>query len=54
VAKAKNAKQVKTFLGVANYYGRFLERYSQRSAPLRELTAKDKLFVWGGQTRKGI
>ena len=46
--KPKNAKQVKSFLGIANYYRRFLERYSQRSAPLRELTAK------GGQTRKGI
>ena len=51
--KPKNAKQVKSFLGVANYYRRFLERYSQRSAPLRELTAKDKLCL-GGQTRKGI
>jgi len=53
--KPKNAKQVKSFLGVANYYRRFLERYSQRSAPLRELTAKERTnFLFGGQTRKGI
>jgi len=34
-------------LGATNYYRRFLERYSQRSAALRELTAKDKPFNWG-------
>jgi len=52
--KPKNAKQVKSFLGVANYYRRFLERFSQRSAPLRELTAKDKLFVWGDRQEKAF
>jgi len=45
--RPKNAKQVKSFLGVTNYYRRFLARYSQRSAALRELTAKDKPFDWG-------
>jgi len=39
-----NAKQVKSFLGVTNYYRRFLARYSQRSAASRELTSKDKPF----------
>ena len=38
----ESAKQVKSFLGVANYYRRFVKSYAQRSAPLRELTAKDK------------
>jgi len=45
--RPKNAKQVKSFLEVSNYYRRFIERYSQRSAALRELTAKDKPFNWG-------
>jgi len=45
--KPKTPKQVKSFLGVSNYYRRFIEGYSQRSAPLRELISKDKHFVWG-------
>jgi len=47
--RPKNAKQVKSFLGVTSYYKRFLERYSQRSAALRELTAKDKPYNWGDE-----
>jgi len=38
---------VKSFLGVASYYRRFIARFSQISAPLRELIAKDKTFIWG-------
>jgi len=45
--RPKNAKEVKSFLGVTNYYKRFLERYSQRSAALRELPTKDIPFNWG-------
>jgi len=47
--RPKNAKQVKSFLGVSNYYRRFIKRYSQRSAALRELTAEDKPFNWGNK-----
>jgi len=43
----KTSKQVKSFLGVASYYRRFIERFSQISAPLRELMSKDKTFTWG-------
>ena len=43
----KTSKQVKSFLGVASYYRRFIARFSQISAPLRELIAKDKAFIWG-------
>ena len=42
----KTSKQVKSFLGVASYYRRFIARFSQISAPLRELIAKDKTFIW--------
>ena len=30
-----------------NFYRRFIPRYSQRSAPLRNLLAKDVTFEWG-------
>ena len=42
----KNVKQTKSFLGVCNYYRKYIFNYSIRSAPLRELTAKDVPFVW--------
>jgi len=45
--RPKNAKLARSFLGVTNYYKSFLERYSQRSAALRKLTAKDIPFNWG-------
>jgi len=50
----KSAKQVKSFLGLGNYYRRFVPSFAQRSAPLRELTAKDKPFVWGEEQQKSF
>ena len=43
----KTVKQVRSFLGMVNFYKRFVNRYSQRSAPLRSLLAKDAPFQWG-------
>jgi len=43
----KTVKQVRSFLGMVNFYKRFVNRYSQRSAPLRNLLAKDVPFQWG-------
>ena len=42
----RNARQVKTFLGISSYFRRVIRNYSQRSAALRELLAKDKKFEW--------
>ena len=41
-----NAREVKKFLGIANYFRRLIKNYSKRSAPLRELLAKDRTFTW--------
>ena len=50
----KSAKQVKSFLCVANYYRRFVQSFAQRSASLRELTAKDKPCVWEEEEQKSF
>jgi len=50
----KTTKQVKSFLGTTNYYLLYLKGYAQRSAALRELTAKDKPFVWGEAQEKSF
>ena len=45
--RPQNQKQIKSFLGVTGFYRRHVPNYSLRSAPLRDLLAKDKPFVWG-------
>jgi len=44
--RPKNVKGIKKFLGIANYFRRLIMNYIKRSAPLRELLAKDTPFNW--------
>jgi len=39
-------REVQSFLGFANFYRRFIERYSQTAHALTELTHKDRPFAW--------
>ena len=39
--------QVRSFLGLAGFYGRFVKDFGSIAAPLNELTKKDVPFVWG-------
>ena len=40
-------KDVRLFLGFANYYHRFVPRYTEVAAPLTYLTMKDVEITWG-------
>jgi hypothetical protein len=42
----KNVKDVQCFLGFANFYRRFIEKYSFLCQPLFNLLRKDTLFNW--------
>lgn len=42
----KNAKQVKSFMGVCGYYRRFVNNFAEISRPLIDLTKKNTRFVW--------
>lgn len=42
----QNAKDVLSFLGLANFYRRFVKNFSQIAAPLTALTGKDVPFKW--------
>ena len=41
-----NISEVKTFMGMVNFYRRFLPNLSRISAPINNLTKKDTPFIW--------
>jgi len=48
----KSVTEVKSFLGLAGYYRRFIEGFSKLALPLTQLTCKGKAFVWDAKVRK--
>ena len=42
----KNAQQLRSYLGIANYYRRLVEKFSMKTANLRSLLKRDAKFVW--------
>lgn len=43
----KNAEEVRSFIGLVNYVGRFIPNIATISEPLRQLTKKGARFEWG-------
>jgi hypothetical protein len=41
-----SVSDIRSFLGLAGYYWRFIERFSKISKPMTELLEKDKQFEW--------
>jgi len=54
MADSEHPRRVKSFLGVAKYYRKFIPAYSQRSAALRQLISKNKHFHWGLEQEKSF
>jgi hypothetical protein len=44
--RPRNVTEVRSFLGLAGYYRRFIKSFSQIALPLTRLTRKDTPFVW--------
>jgi hypothetical protein len=42
----QNVSDIRSFLGLAGYYKRFIEGFSKISKPMTELLAKGKTFEW--------
>jgi len=43
----QNVSQVRSFLGLADFYYQFVKDFSFIAAPINQLTKKDILFYWG-------
>lgn len=44
--RPSNVTEVRSFLGLASYYRRFVEGFSKIALPLTSLTRKDSKFLW--------
>ena len=42
----KTVTEIRSFLGLAGYYRRFIEGFSNLALPLTQLTRKSQAFVW--------
>ena len=47
--KPRNVKALRSFLGLASYYRRFVPKFAATAGPLHLLTKKDVMFVWTPQ-----
>jgi hypothetical protein len=50
----KNITDVRSFLGLAGYYRRFVEGFSKLASPLTELLKKETTFVWGNHEQNAF
>ena len=46
--------QLRSFLGLVNYYSRFIDGYSARAAPLTDLLKKGKACTWMRNANKPL
>ena len=44
--KPKNVSEVRSFLGLAGYYRRFVEGFAKIALPMTQLTRKNHKFLW--------
>ena len=49
-----NISEVKSFLGLVNFSGRFIENLATKAYPLRKLTKKGATFDWGPEQEKSF
>jgi len=53
-SQPKNIKDVRKFLGLANYYRRFIKDFAQVARPMNVLTRKDKKWRWEEMQQKAF
>ncbi|CAC5415146.1 Retrovirus-related Pol polyprotein from transposon 297 [Mytilus coruscus] len=53
-AAPKNVKEVRMFLGLCNYYRKFIHSYSKILSPLNQLLHKDQQFKWTDECQRSV
>ena len=52
--RPKNKKETQQFLGLANYYRKFIPSFAHIAVPLTSLTQKDAMFEWTEQQERSF
>lgn len=50
----KNLKELQSFIGLLNYYRRYIEGYAKIMEPMFRLLKKDKPYEWGNEQEKAF
>ncbi len=50
----RNVSQLKSFLGMLNYYNKFLPNHSHNLAPLHKLLQKNTPWIWGPEHQEAF
>ena len=50
----KNAKQIRSFLGLCSYYRRFVKNFAEKARPLHALYEKKAKFLWTPECQTAI
>ena len=50
----KSTEQIRSFLGLAGYYRRFIPNFAAIASPLVELTKKMAKFIWGSKQKEAF
>ncbi|XP_035830755.1 uncharacterized protein LOC118480153 [Helianthus annuus] len=49
-----NPSKIRSFLGLAGYYRRFIQDFSKIASPLTKLTRKDERFIWSVEQERAF
>ena len=53
-ARPTNVSEVRSFLGLADYYSRFVEGFPRSAIPMTQLTRKKAKFMWTEECEKSF